>query len=134
MEMLEDCLYTYRHDGIHEFIFFVPSYQAVDFWIEKMDSIRVKNGTVGVMLMDVRDFSPSAMYYMLQKFREWRKAYPNGTGSYTAVIFPQDQEVLSVARAIAQLMILGGHATVHLFERREYEQAVEWLLKNQKKM
>lgn len=125
------CAYQKLDSGIREFIFLEKSQRAVDEWIGHLDRIMLhdppQDGVKELLLMDVRQHVPGAVY-AAQKLHAWRRENdPDDDNTRTAILLNKQSEmVMSIADSI--IRIVGMERITLRFFYHDRQKAVDWLL------
>jgi hypothetical protein len=122
------CRYTPFANGIHEFVFTVPSRQALAGWFDYLDTIyhATPTGATIPLLIDLRQSGLLPMTHISDNVRDWLQAHPSRHSAHIAVLHSHSFPV-----ALAQTFLRRYHTrtdpAVRFFSERERDEAVMWL-------
>lgn len=127
------CTYTLLDGDIHEFTLHSHNREAVDSFIEQMESLSLRIAVTQPMLIlfDIRESSVPPLHYfsakVLNMMKTLRKA--NHVHDARTAILYQDHATLSMLRTGMDLMSLTNWSNfIRAFDDRDA--ALEWLLRS----
>ncbi len=125
------CAYQKLDSGIREFVFLEKSPAAIDEWIRHLDRIMFSDppqeGAKELVLIDIREHIPGAVY-AARRLHAWRRDYdPDDANTCTAVLLGrQSQMVVNIAGTI--INVVGMEQIKVRFFNHDRQKAIDWLL------
>jgi hypothetical protein len=125
------CEYKYHDNDVHEFIYNDVGRDAVDEYFAHFERIAktLPAGSVFRILTNgsrIKDTQP--VRYMFVRLQTILRTLPHRPTFRVALLAAEDNSMTKILDTIFRAL-LRGHDRLRFFRASEYEQAVEWLLK-----
>jgi hypothetical protein len=116
-------------NGIHRIVFLKPTRDAIEAWVNIMDSIYAGLTSEDHVrfLFDERPSGPLPLTYSINRGMRWARGLEQHPNVRLAFLFP-DRMVASLANSmLGMVQRQMGHLSVRLFNPDQEAQAIAWL-------
>ncbi|NWF68986.1 MAG: hypothetical protein HXY40_07865 [Chloroflexi bacterium] len=120
------CHYQLLETGIHQFVFTLPSRQAVDVWIQHLMTIYEQQQAT-LFLLDIRESGILPMTYVFQRLSQWVATHPRRPLTYVALLH-KDVAPIALVQPFIHMLGIDGTYKMRFFGEQMRAQAVHWLL------
>ncbi len=122
------CIYSQLDNGIHTFTFTKASRVSIDAFVARMDAVFAVEapGTLVQCLIDWRQSGIPPLRHLAGRGKEFLQHYPQGPYGRIAFITNQGTMV-NITQTL--LDVINAKAQKRFFAGDQYDEAVDWLLK-----
>ncbi len=126
------CEYYRWDNDLHVFCFTLPSREAVDTWLTRLNTIYEQNHTHTpiLQLLDIRQSGMLPMTYVFHKLQAWIPRHVGSPILYSAVLH-SDSAAASMVQPFIRLLGVERAYKFHFFSEHAQENAIHWLRNQQ---